>query len=208
MDPIEILKSVDEFYNSAWNKLIIFTSILVAVVGVIIPILLTWWQNRTLKIREDAIQKELNSSLTITIKNIEEKLTNRINEEFDNKIEKIKSEMNQEVANIRAGTFHLQGNNNLKEKLYKLAIIDFFTAGENYLEGKDLLNLGRINNLIKNNLGKLSKEELEELESENSEPSDYINKLEDSNENEVFTDLIRELKMSITKIKKTPVNNV
>ena len=203
MNPIEILKSVNEFYNSAWDKLIIFTSILVAVVGVIIPILLTWWQNRTLKIREDAIQKELNSTLSNAINNIEEKLTKRINDEIDSKIELIKLEMKREVGNVRAGTFHLQGNNNLKEKLYKWALTDFFTAGEGYLDGKDFLNLGRINDLIKDNLGKLSKEELEEMESDNSGPSDYIKTLEDSNENDVFTDLIRKIKITIVQIKKT-----
>lgn len=194
MDPLEILKAVDDFYRSAWDKLIIYTGILVAVVGVIIPILFTWLQNRTQRIREEVIKKELENAFDAKLKEIEEKLTGSIEENMGKKSAEIEKKIENKVEMVEAYAIHIQGDNRFNQKLFKLSLKDYFIAGKIYLNGKDHLHLGRVNTGIKEAIQSITKEELEALQSESSQPSTYISLLEEKNENGILTDFITVLK--------------
>lgn len=56
-DAFELLKQVDAFYNTAWQHLLIYTTILLAMVGIVIPIIIQIIQRRSQK-REEAVLNE------------------------------------------------------------------------------------------------------------------------------------------------------
>ena len=197
MDPLDILKAVDDFYRSAWDKLIIYTGILVAVVGVIIPILFTWLQNRTQRIREEAIKNELENALDTKLKEIEGKLTSSIEEKLREKSTEIEKKIENKLEIVEAYAIHIQGDNRFNQKLYKLSLHDYIVVGIKYLKTKDYLHLGRANNGIKDSIKLMIKEEFEANQSENSELSTYISLLEEKNENGILTDFISTLKIEI-----------
>jgi len=60
-DAIDLINKVDAFYNNAWGKLILFGSISFAIVGIIVPLLIPLYQQRTLKLSEDLLKNEINN---------------------------------------------------------------------------------------------------------------------------------------------------
>jgi len=54
-DTLEVIKSVREYYQDAWNNLIWFFGIGGAVLLVIFPLLLEWWRGRSFKLAEEKI---------------------------------------------------------------------------------------------------------------------------------------------------------
>ena len=110
LNPIEILEKVDLFYNNAWNKLIIFTTILLTIVGVVIPIIINWWQNRNLKLREKALKEDLKDFFNDELSKLKKEMETSIKEQFKEEIGKSK-ENQEEIKNSLQGTFfHLQAN--------------------------------------------------------------------------------------------------
>jgi len=197
LTPIEILEKLDLFYNNAWNKLII----LLAVVGVVTPIIINWWQSRNLRFKEKKILSELNLRIDSKIESVQKKVVDDVNVKVHAVVDEFTDMVDEKIASVDAGTYHIQANDSLKEKDYPLAIEDFIVAAYKYLKGKDQLNMGRVNRLIKDNIESLTKEELEEMEITQKEPSDYINKLEKNNINFMYSDLITSLKQSVNNIK-------
>ena len=87
-DPLDVLNKVDAFYNSAWNMLIIYTTILLALVGVILPILISWWQNRVLKFREESLKKEFLLELQNLLSEFKEEFAKKNDETISEKIQR------------------------------------------------------------------------------------------------------------------------
>jgi LPS O-antigen subunit length determinant protein (WzzB/FepE family) len=54
---IDLINKVDSFYNSAWDKLIIVGSIAFAIIGILVPYVIQWYQKKTLKISEELLKK-------------------------------------------------------------------------------------------------------------------------------------------------------
>ena len=187
MEAIEIINSVEQFYNSAWDKLIFVISISVVFLGFFIPLIINWWQKRSLKIAEDSLKDDLTKFIT---------------DEFIKKSEKLEELFDKKMSAVEAKTFHLQGNIHENDELYDRALTSFIIAGYKYLQGEDFVNLIRINNLIITTMPKLTEEQLEELETEDKQPSGYIKELEENNVNGIFHDVIKDIKRAITKIKK------
>ncbi len=204
MSSVEILNSVNEFYTSAWNMLIIYTSILLAVVGVIIPLILTWWQNRTLKFREEALKNELQNIFDVKVKKLNTEFSEKVNEMIDEKLNKTEDFVSKKVSQAVATSFHIQGSNFLKQKDYFSAIRDYLYAGNKYLIAEDHLNLTRVNKVLLNNIKHLNSEMLYDLKLLDCGIEDYINAIQKNNTTDVFTEIIRKLKKSVHTIKKKP----
>ena len=56
---LDILEKVDTFYNNAWNKLIIVGSVAITIVGIVVPLIIQWYQKRTLKLSEELLKKSI-----------------------------------------------------------------------------------------------------------------------------------------------------
>lgn len=85
-DTFELITKVDDFYNAAWEKLITMVFILGAIVGILIPIIIQWYQKRELKLSEknlsDKIFSEMQNSILklhqenrLEVEKVEQKLT-------------------------------------------------------------------------------------------------------------------------------------
>jgi len=83
---IDLIAKVDSFYNSAWNKLIIVGSVAFAIVGVIVPFVIQWYQKRTLKLSEEIMKKEFSEHKKI----LKEEIYKEVAHEIENKFEKLK----------------------------------------------------------------------------------------------------------------------
>ncbi len=50
---IQFVQGVEQYYNNAWTKLIIFGGLIVGAGAILLPILIQWWQKKQLKIQSE-----------------------------------------------------------------------------------------------------------------------------------------------------------
>jgi len=136
-DGIELINKVDSFYNSAWEKLVLIGTLSFAVVGIIVPFVIQWYQKKTLKLSENLLKKEIENQ-TLKIKGeIVEELSKKVEE----KIKEYETKINELNASTNAKAFHLQGNLNREKGYFEQALGDFITASFDYLICNDYQNL-------------------------------------------------------------------
>lgn len=127
----DIISSVNEFYDSAWTKLIVVITLL----GVILPIIIQYFQRKNNKEMFKQSMNEFRSEIEskITILNGEnERKFNEITEKYQQEIIKIQSLHEKQVMETDGSIFYLQGRVRYSEKNYKNALIDFLNAANNY----------------------------------------------------------------------------
>ncbi len=198
---IELINKVDSFYNSAWDKLILIGSISFAVIGLLVPFIIQWYQKKSLKVSEELLKKEMESQ-SIKLKT---EILEDINTTLEERIKNFENTINELNASTTAKTFHLQGNGNLNNKIYTSALVDYFVAAKNYLIGNDYLNLQIVLNLIsKDCIPNLSEEELNDLKITHDCNLDILlNNLNDNDEKGAFSQIIRSIRLALTKLPKT-----
>ena len=154
---IEIIEKVEGFYDRSWEKLIFIISIVGALVGVVVPSIITWWQNGNFnneqekfknqlaetekKFRKElgfyykAFQKQLENKITDT----EEKLKTLFNREYDKLKQEVSNnvmQMNEELYNninyLKFFSFSIQADINIKNKEY-VKTINCYGAALKYL---------------------------------------------------------------------------
>ena len=113
---IEIIDKVEGFYDRSWNKLMF----LITILGVVVPSIITWWQNRNFNNEQEkfknqlaeteknfrkelrfyykAFQKQLENKITDT----EEKLKTLFNTEYD----KLKQEVSSNVMKMNEALYN------------------------------------------------------------------------------------------------------
>ena len=128
LSAIEILNHLDTFYNNAWNKLILFTTILLAVVGILIPLIISWLQTRNLKLKEENLRKELEADYKKKISVVKEDLLKEIKSQFEQKISDFETKQEVLRAELKGLHFHLQANATGVDSKGKLT--DFIIASE------------------------------------------------------------------------------
>ncbi len=198
LTPIEILEKLDYFYNSAWNRLVLFTTILLALVGVVIPLIISWWQSRNLKLQKAVVKKELADFFESKSNQLKEELNKTINELFEDKIAEVMKYQDKIKAGLSGSNFHLQANTleNPKEKLSSL-----IWSANGYLEGDDFLNLGTVLDMIVLNLPNVKKEDLLEMKVVTADIDELISNLEQANSNNSLTKLIRQIQIELNKLR-------
>lgn len=197
---IDLINKVDLFYNSAWEKLIIIGSVSFAVIGVLMPLIIQWYQKKTLKISEELLKKEIeNQSLKL-----KEEILESINKSLEEKINIFEKKVLSINASSTGKTFHLQGNGQLSEKNYTGAFNDYVTAAVDYCTCEEYVNLQRVLNLIKENcLPNLSLEEIEDLKiSHNCDLEIVLKQITEIDEKGMLRQLIRDIRLAITKLPK------
>lgn len=199
MESQEILKAVNDFYQQAWDKLLIYSGILVGVVGIIIPILFNWLQNRTISIREEAIKKGLENNFNSKVREIEEKLIVLVDEKLEKKSNEIQKTLRDHLSAVEAGVLLVQGISNVRIGNLKDALSDFCGAGKLALESNDIANLQRINNNLNMLIPTMSKEDLVSIQEEESQPTEYFSLLEKNNSKSQYSDLLMALKREVSK---------
>lgn len=71
INSLDLLQKIDSFYNNAWLKLTIFVTIVIAIAGIFIPIIINffiqWYQKRFFVLEENKIKFELKNEITTLI---------------------------------------------------------------------------------------------------------------------------------------------
>lgn len=66
-DALDILNKTNDFYDSAWNKLIIGATTICIVAGGFIPLLVNWYQQRIIKMEGDKLIKEMQDKMNVSL---------------------------------------------------------------------------------------------------------------------------------------------
>lgn len=197
LTPIEILEKLDAFYNNAWDKLLLFTTIMLAIIGIVYPIIINWLQNRNLKLKEESLKKEMSLLLEVKFGKLNNDLVSSIEEKFEEKIKAIKEYQEKIKSEMEGAQFHLQAN---AEKDPKQKLINLIWSAQSYLAGEDFMNLNIVLEMIIETLPSISKDDLSELEVDDASISNLIEDLTKKNHNDFFTNKIRNIKKEIKKI--------
>ncbi len=202
VNAIDILNGVDAFYQSAWDKLLIVGTVSFAVIGILVPFMIQWYQRKTMKISEELLKKELAQQTT----NSKEEILKELTAILDERIKTFETKMERLNASAEAKVFHVQGTGHLKEGLWGHAIVDYVSAGHSYLACDDFFNLRRIINTINDScIDKVSLDDLNDLKtSSNLDLAYFLDEIEKFDEKYVFTDAVRGIRLKISKKSKIP----
>lgn len=194
-ETLAILEKVNSFYFNAWSQLLSYTSALFCVIGILVPILIQIYQKERLKLEEEKVRQ----SLADEIKKVKENLKEVILSEMERK----EKDLIEKITVSEGRSFHLQAASNFNERRYPVVLESAICAAECYLSGKDELNLGRVLNLIKQVLLKISSDEFfAPAERFEEKLKKLKGLLHDKNENGRYTDVIRDIGSGMTELEK------
>lgn len=128
-----IVSNVNSFYESAWLKLIIVISIL----GIIIPLLIQYFQRNSLKQVIDFLSKEIKEAFEIKIAEIEESNLNQINklsEKVTQGLNNLDINYNYLSNEIEGSLFYFQGKQHMALNKYDLGLKDFIKSTKSWLK--------------------------------------------------------------------------
>ncbi len=142
-----IINNVNSLYSTAIGQLTSYTLGIVALVGVLIPVLVTVIQVRSLKAEKENLEAHISDEVDKAKLNIKEEMLQEMKREIESvesklisSLEEKLSEIEKKLACAEAATSHLQGNDLTSRKLFALAAMDFCDATHQYLKGGDELN--------------------------------------------------------------------
>lgn len=89
-DNLELVNSVQTFYETAWNKLLTILSVLGSLVVLIVPVVIAYIQSKQLKLSKEELTKEIANAKTSMKDEMKETIANTTSElkqSFDKKID-------------------------------------------------------------------------------------------------------------------------
>jgi len=198
-DTLKILETVNQFYTSSFNQLVILTVAVLSFAGIVVPILITLYQKRLFKLEnieiKELLKKELKLELKEAILEIKSQYEEK-DEKYQEKIDELDIKLEKEISGAIGGNMHIQGNMQIKNKAYLNALNSFCKASIQHIKADKETNLRRALSLIENKcLPNLSKKTLEADENNIECFEDLLNQLEDYDTNDRYTDNIRMLKI-------------
>jgi hypothetical protein len=131
----DIISQVNDFYDSAWLKLIIVISVL----GIIVPIIVQYLQRKNLKDLTESIRKQMNDTFESKItelKNFNEREMQLITQEFKNNISSVEKQNENLLTELDASTFYLQGRASINSKNFPLATLSFLKSAHLWSQTK------------------------------------------------------------------------
>lgn len=198
MTEIEIINAVDQFYNSAWDKLIIMASISFGIVGIIVPIIIQWYQKKSLNLSEENLKIEIENQA----EEMEIRLSEKFSKQIEDKIKEYEKKIDSLNASSNAKSFHLQAVRSLEKEDYYSALSDFITASFDHLKADDYTNLQTTLTVIcENCLPFLSREEVNDIKiSHNEDLERLIEEVEKNDSNGALRLQTRAIKLKLSKI--------
>lgn len=209
LNPFDLLQKVDSFYQTSWQHLLVYSTIGVAFVGVVVPVLLRLYENRQARIAEQNFRdllKNLVGEAKLELQGIlkadhdahKAELMNEVRSQ-ENKIqaiaEKFKDDLVKRISRTEGGAFHIQGILLLEQKKYLTALVSLLEAISNFVTAEDELNLNRSISGVEQCLGHLNKNSIDgHLDNVVLRFEAMIETLLTVNKNGRYSDKIRELK--------------
>lgn len=180
-DSLDYIGKIDSFYNNAWTKL----SILFALIGVLIPLVINYIQVK----RNEKDQANIKSDILTSLKG-------EMNKLLDTKVDTTKHF-------IEGKIFHILANNEFNADNYKNAFGIYVNALTCYFIGNDFYNFQNAFDALINAFDTVNLQILKEIQ---AEESDYYNiyklleKLENSQDDK-YLNVISVLKKKLGSLK-------
>jgi hypothetical protein len=185
---LEIVERIDNLYQHAWGTLLWALTGLIALTGVVIPLLQNYYSRRQL--RQD--REELRKIIEVEMSNGWEQLKN----EIDVELEDVRTDIERSAAMATGGLYMIQANlssSALSTVHSRLKAISFMCAAQ------DFSNLRRVVRSLNASLQSNSAPDYGRLRSVAPEVDsifdEAVQQLNDSNDNGHLSDLIRELEL-------------
>jgi hypothetical protein len=201
----EVIDSVNNYYDNAWNKLIYFISGIGGVIIFVLPYLLSKLQTRELKLNKENLQEYVDKEIVELEKRIilfNKKEIENIREEIKKINLEINSKQDKDISKVYAMTFFLLGLHQSKNKNLDLAITSFIKSIEYLIKTEITKNikpsLDNIITCLKTNI----KKETKTSEKLIKQIRDLISSL-----NETFPEQFDEINLQLEKT-LTAANNV
>ena len=141
-DSMELLYRLDSFYNNSWGKLIVLVTIAFTVLGIIVPLLIQWYQKREMKLSEGRLKSEIENKISGAIIEVQK----TINESFEKELIQLRCE-------IKGLGYHLQAGIKEDRKDFPKAVRDYIRAMQAHLEAGDLSRAINASSGIVENIG-------------------------------------------------------
>jgi len=205
---LDVVNSVNGFYSGAFDKLFQLVLALIALFGIIIPILVQIYQRRVMKVSEAELKAEMERLLEV--KKIEllavvEKQLASEKKEISSALEENTKLIKKTFLTAEGYAFHLQGNSEVASKNHYDACVSFCKAARNYTKsGGNFTDLTRVCNVIANTvLPMLTKKDLEkgDLDGRIDELLKHLKETEDTH----LTDTISNLSEAFRATRKREV---
>lgn len=120
----DVISQINDFYDSAWLKLIIVITIL----GILIPIIAQYFQQKNLKELTEFIRNQMNDGLDIKISELKNYNKTEIDKtilELNTSFKKLEHNNEMLTSEIDASLFFLQGQNSFGKKEFVDSTKDF-----------------------------------------------------------------------------------
>jgi len=198
-ETLKILESVNQFYTYSFNQLVILTVSILSFTGIVVPILITFYQKRLFKLENKEIEESLKSKLQLELKDTILAIRNEYEEKdsmYQKKFDEVELKLEKEISGAIGGNLHIQGNMQVKNKAYLNALNSLCKASIHHIKADKETNLRRALSIIETKcLPNLNKKALEIDENNVECFEDLLTKLEEYDSNERYTDNIRMLKI-------------
>ena len=191
---LDVVKSVNEFYSSAFTHLIAVIGSIVAIGGILIPY---YFQRREARLHLAQLRDDLGKAVGNAKKDIAEQMLNLLKAEKDELKEMVaqtKKDLEKQNARAMGMTLHNQANRSLEAGEQQDAAAEAIGAANWYCKGDDHTNLLRICTYLSETI-------LPIIEAKDFEESDLQKKLEkfedhlmDMNTNGFLQDTINSLR--------------
>lgn len=195
-----IINNVNSLYSTAISQFTSYTLGVVALVGVLIPALVTVIQVRSLKAEKESLEKYISDEVNKAKLVIKEEMLQEIKRQIQSEENELTFRLEEKFSNFekklecaQASSFHIQGNGHLSRDMPAMAAEDFCDATHGYLDGGDELNGQRtLRMLIEDCLPKMYESDFEDVEID-KKIDDLIVLLKEHNNNNRYLDQIDRL---------------
>lgn len=153
MENLDLITQLQDFYEQAWDKLIIAGVLIFAILGLFVPLLYFVVQKILTRAQEAKIDQKINN------------MKNTLKDEIRTDIDSIKEELEKLIGAVTGMPFHMQANQERSENDFKGALIDYLEALRAYtiiVKGFTIENTQIVINNILNILPSLNKSEIED----------------------------------------------
>lgn len=203
-DTLEILEKVNSFYTNSFSSLQNIIFAIIAFLGVILPLAISFYQTRKLKLEKDNLEKAMLVEFNASILAIEVKIQNEqresielIDSEFKKAIGELKKEINEQLNTIKSEykglLFHSMASTFAREKLWGSAIKYCLMAARFHINAGSENNLKKILALLITILKSKVKDK-EHLENNNRGYDLFIKSINKYNKKSIYDVEIDEVK--------------
>lgn len=148
-ESLDLLSKLDAFYSSSFSTLVTATLGIVAIIGVLLPIGITWYQNRTFRKIVDGLKQEFSDEADAKLKETEKKLKKKFKRDI-----RRQSHLTKGVASLARVMYLIQRDKDnshvIPTYLHMCVAVEHFIKADSHEEVK--LALEFLNGLNKNDL--------------------------------------------------------